>query len=331
MISDRVDYDFVTIPGTIKINGEIMPLRANKNELRGEDPAFLMEAADERRVIWNGGTTTKTTMTREIEGARLQRIARQLREDVTEGRYIRPWPPGPVYDIDNDLATSLNLKYTEADLVSSPDDFTRGHPLVQEDVAKLFTDTGLLRNCNLYLTWHNSDYNHISLTHSYNHDEVGDAPAASWEADATTLYDYRCSCSEMTDSDGKQYWYGQWREAVASGGTATLDFSNYNPKYIKPVSSVWAICVVASYVYDWSSGEDTTSSFSHKAAFRVPAAMDGNNITLSIGSLAAGAKALLSHYGFTKKFMKIQGNQSADVHVQTFLPIVEMNDRCRWV
>ena len=330
MISKRTDYDFVTIPGTIKINGEIMPLRTNKNELRGEDPAFLLEAADERRVIWNGGTTTKSTMTREIEGARLQRIARQLREDVTEGRYIRPWPTGPVYDIDNDLATSLNLKYTVSDLASSPDDFKRGHPLVQSDVAKLFADTGLLRNCNLYLTWHNADYNHFALTRTFTHGEEGDANADTWEADATTLYDYRCSCYEVEEVD-HNYWYGSWREAVASGGTATLDFSKYNPKYIKPVTSVWAICDVAGSVYDWSSGEDTSSSFSHKAAFRVAATMDGTNITLSIGSLVSGAKALLSHYGFSKKFMQIEGNQSASVNLHTVLPIVEMNDRCRWV
>lgn len=329
MITDRADYDFVTIPDTIKINGEIMPLRANKYELRGEDPAFLMEAADERRVIWNGGTIPKTTMTREIEGARLQAIARSIREDVTEGRYIKPWPTGPVYDIDNDLATSLNLRYSLSDLVSSPDDFVRGHPLVQEDVANLFKDTGLLRNCNLYQTWDNANFNHFSLAHTYNHGEEGDAPAASWEADATTLYDYRCSCYESTGNDGK-YWYGQWREAVASGGTATLDFSRYNPKYIKPVTSVWAICDVASYVYDWSSGEDSSSSMQHKAAFRVPATTDGSNITLSIGSLVSGAKAALSHYGFTKKFLQIEGNQNASVHVHTVLPIVEMNDRCRW-
>lgn len=329
MISQRSDYDFVTIPGAIRINGEIMPLRADKHELRGEDPAFLMEADAERHVIWNGGTTSKTTMTREIEGARLQRIARSIREDVTVGRYIRPWPSGPVYDVDRDLATSLGLKYTVSDLTSSPDDFVRGHPLVQTDVEKLFTDTDLLRNCNLYTTWDNANNNHIALTHNYNHDEQGGDTANVWDANATALYDYRCSCYQVEEVD-RTYWYGSWREAVASGGTATLDFSGYNPKYIKPVTSVWAICDVAGYVYDWSSGEDTSTSMSHKAAFRVPAAMDGSNITLSIGSLVSGAKALLSHYGFTKLFMKIEGNQNASVHVHTFLPIVEMNDRCRW-
>ena len=320
----------MTIPGTIRINGEIMPLRADKNELRGEDPSFLLEAEAERRVIWNGGTTTKTTMTREIEGDRLQRIARSIREDVTEGRYIRPWPTGPIYDIDGDLVTSLGLKYSETDLVSSPDDFTRGHPLVQEDVAKLFKDTGLLRNCNLYQTWDNANYNHFSLNHTYNHGEEGGATADGWDADVTTLYDYRCSCYEVEEVD-HNYWYGSWREAVASGGTATLDFSHFNPKYIKPVTQAWAICDVAGYVRDWSSGEDEVSSFSHKAAFRVPSQMDGTNITLSIGSLVSGAKSLLSHYGFSKKFLQIEGNQNAYVHIHTVLPIVEMNDRCRWV
>lgn len=329
MISSRTDYDFVTIPGTIKINGEIMPRRANKNELRGEDPSFLLEAEAERRVIWNGGTTTKSSMTREIEGARLQRIARSIREDVTQGRFIRPWPTGPLYDIDGDLAASLNLKYSEAELASSPDDFSRGHPLVQEDVMKMFKDTGLLRNCNLYSTWNNADYNHFALAHTYNHGEEGGATADVWTADATTLYDYRCSCYEVEETEGN-YWYGSWREAVATGGTATLDFSRYNPKYIKPVTQVWAICDVAGSVRDWSSGDDSTTSMSHKAAFRVPSQMDGTNITLSIGALVSGAKSLLSHYGFSKKFLQIEGNQHASVHVHTVLPIVEMNDRCRW-
>ena len=330
MIVDRADYDFVDIPDSIKINGEIMPLRANKHELRGEDPSFLLEAEAERRVIWNGGTVPKTTMTHEIRGDRLQGIARRLREDVTEGRYIPPWPTGPLYDIDNDLATSLGLRYSLSDLVSSPDDFARGHPLVQEDVEKLFTDTGLLRNCNLYQTWDNANNNHFALSHTYNHDETGGATADVWEANETALYDYRCSCYEVEEVD-HNYWYGSWREAVASGGTATLDFSRYNPKYIRPVSQVWAVCDVAGYVRDWSSGEDTSTSMSHKAAFRVSSVMDGTNIALSIGSLVSGAKSLLSHYGFTKKFLKIEGNQSASVHLHTVLPLVEMNDRCRLV
>ena len=330
MISDRVDYDFVTIPGTIKINGEIMPLRTNKNELRGEDPAFLMEAADERYVIWHGGSTTKSTMTREIRGDRLQAIARSIRADVTEGRYIKPWPAGPVYDVENDLATSLNLLYTEADIVSSPDDFARGHPLVQKDVEKLFTDTDLLRNCNLYGSWQNADYSNIYLTHTYTHGEVGDKKPMSWEADNITLYMYRCDCYEATDWDGK-YWEGAWIEAVATGGTATLDFSHFNTKYIRPVTRVWAICNVDYQWRDWSSGDDLTGGIPlSTAAFQVPASMDGSSISLSIGALADGAQTLLKHYGFEKLFMRINGNQSAYVYLSSVLPIVEMNDRCRW-
>ena len=330
MIRSREEYMFVTIPNEIKINGEIMPLRANKYDLRGEDPAFLMEAADERYVIWHGGSKTKSTMTREIRGDRLQAIARSIRADVTEGRYIKPWPAGPVYDVELDLATSLNLLYTEADLVSSPDDFTRGHPLVQKDVEKLFTDTDLLRNCNLYKTWQNWNWNNFSITQTYTHGEEGDRIPASWEADGSTLYEYRCDCHEMTDWDGN-YWEGVWREAVASGGTVTLDFSNFNQKYIKPVTRVWAICDIRYVWNDWVDGEELTGGTPLSiAAFQVPASMDGSNIKLSIGVLADGAKTLLEHYGFTKRFLQINGDQSASVLLHTVLPIVEMNDRCRW-
>ena len=330
MIRSREEYLFVTIPNEIKINGEIMPLREKKYVLRGEDPAFLMEAAAERYVIWHGGSTTKSTMTREIRGDRLQAIARSIRADVTEGRYIKPWPAGPVYDVELDLATSLNLLYTEADLVSSPDDFTRGHPLVQKDVEKLFTDTDLLRNCNLYKTWQNWNWNNFSITHTYTHGEVGDKKPMSWEAETSTLYMYRCDCYEETDWDGK-YWNGAWIEAVASGGTVTLDFSNWNQKYIKPVTRVWAICEVRHQWIDWTSGEEKTGGTPlATAAFQVPASMDGSDISLSIGALADGAKTLLEHYGFTKLFQKIQGDQSAYVDLHTVLPIVEMNDRCRW-
>lgn len=326
MISKRTDYDYVTIPGAIRINGEIMPLRANKNELRGEDPSFLLEADAERHAIWANTDPGTTTMTREIRGDRLQKIANSIRGDVTAGRYIKPWPPGPVYDKPLDLATALNLKYTVSDLVSSPNDFTRGHPLVQEDVEKLFTDTALLRNCNLYDQW-NGYMDGISLKHTYSHDEIGDAPAASWEADATTLYDYRCSCYEMTDWDGT-YWYGQWREAVASGGSASLDIGSIRSKYIRPVTSVWAICTVSN---SWTDGDSTTERRSNSnAAFRASASMTGSNVTVSIGSLVSWAKTLLVHYGFSKLFQTFQGSQSAVVYLSSVLPIVEMGDRCRW-
>ena len=326
MITKKSDYDFVTIPDAIRINGEIMPLRADKHELRGEDPSFLLEADAERHAIWANTDPGKTTMTREIRGDRLRLIAISIREDVTEGRFIKPWPAGPVYDVEHDLATSLNLKYTEADLVSSPADFTRGHPLVQSDVGKLFTDTDLLRVVNLYSP--NTGYmSGFSFSHTYTHDEIGDAPADSWEADATTLYDYRCSCSEMSDWDGT-YWYGQWREAVASGGSASLDIGSIQSKYIRPVTSVWAICTVSN---SWTDGDSTTERRSnYYAAFRASASMTGSNVTVSIGSLVSGAKTLLEHYGFEKLFLKIQGNQSASVMLSTVLPIVEMNDRCRW-
>lgn len=54
MIADRQDYEFVDVPNSIAVDGGIMPARDTRQDgswkvLRGEDPAFLMEATAERR------------------------------------------------------------------------------------------------------------------------------------------------------------------------------------------------------------------------------------------------------------------------------------------
>lgn len=318
MISDRADYDFVTIPSSIKINGEIMPLRANKNELRGEDPAFLMEAQAERNAVWDNFDSVKYVMTKEIRADRLGSVAENIRDDVTRGRFIRPWPSGPVYDISGDLVSDLHLAYTESDLVSSPEDFLRGHPLVQADVGKLFTDTDLLRTVNI-----NKDYmDGVSITYTYAHGEDGDEFAATWNAYSPTLYLYSCSCREERGGN----WIAQWREAVAGGGTVAFDIGSVRARYIRPVTSAWAVCSVwDSWVDDGSGG-----GRSGQAAFRASASMIGSSVTVSVGSLAAGAKSLLGHYGFEKRYKKIEGQQTASVSLEAIIPIVEMGDRCRW-
>ena len=97
------------------------------------------------------------------------------------------------------------------------------------------------------------------------------------------------------------------------------------------MTRVWAICVIRYVWNDLVDGEELTGGTPiSTAAFQVPASMDGSDISLSIGALADGAKTLLEHYGFEKLFLKIHGHQSASVMLSTVLPIVEMNDRCRW-
>lgn len=331
MISSRADYAFVSIPSSIRINGEIMPLRPEsaRNELRGEDPAFLLEAVAERAAVYNNSTTSsKTLMTREIRGDRLQRVANAIREDVTGGRYIKPIPSTPVYDLKTlDVATELGLHYSVDDLQSSAEDFARGQPIDQSNVMKLFADTSLLRNPNLYFPNGPFFGTSVSFSHSYAHDEAGGASEDTWAADGRTIYDYRCTSHEMTDWDGT-YWYGLWKEATASGGNLSFPIGDVRKKYIRPVTRAICIC---SVVNQWTDGDESHDNGSNDyAAFSCACAYSDGTVTMDIGSIVSGAKSLLSHYGFSKRWKEINGSQTAQVNLVSILPIVEMGDRCRW-
>lgn len=331
MIASRTEYDFVDIPSSIRINGGIMPLRPEsaRNELRGEDPAFLMEATAERAAVYgNSAASSKTAMTREIRGDRLQSVANAMRTDVADGRYIMPFPAGPVYDLRSlDLAAALNLHHSLSDLLSSPEDFARGRPLDQSKVMKLFADTDLLRNANMHFP--NGPYfgTNVSFTHSYDHGEAGGASEDTWEGDGRNIYDYRASSYEMTDWDGT-YWYGQWREATASGGSLSFGIGDVRKKYIHPVSRVVCICSVTN---QWTDGDESHDNGSDDyAAFSCTSTYSDGTVTLNLSSLVSGAKSLLEHYGFSQKFRQINGSQSARVDLVSILPVVEMDDRCRW-
>lgn len=69
MIKTRSEYNFVNIPYSIFVNGDVMPLRKGHEQsiLRGEDIAFLFEAV-ERRHCMIGYSTISRTLNRTILG-----------------------------------------------------------------------------------------------------------------------------------------------------------------------------------------------------------------------------------------------------------------------
>lgn len=69
MITTRGEYDFVNIPYSILVNGDVIPLRKGHGQsiLRGEDIAFLLEAV-ERKHCMIGDTTINRTLDRTIVG-----------------------------------------------------------------------------------------------------------------------------------------------------------------------------------------------------------------------------------------------------------------------
>ncbi len=88
MISSAAEYEFVTgiQHGEIVIDGDILPVRESYEEpegiqqprcLRGEDVAFLAEAASERNSVISGEAET-TAFDRRVSAAQLRTICTNL-------------------------------------------------------------------------------------------------------------------------------------------------------------------------------------------------------------------------------------------------------------
>ena len=79
MIRSREEYLFVTVPETIRVDGGIMPARdvagdGSWRQLRGEDPAFLMEGVRERKkAVW--ASTEHVEVDRFLRAFRLAGVA----------------------------------------------------------------------------------------------------------------------------------------------------------------------------------------------------------------------------------------------------------------
>lgn len=177
MISSPSDYLFVDVPSGIGVDGGIMPARdvagnGSWRVLRGEDPAFLVEAALERdyaRLIGASGDADfnndvdylqascgGSLMDREIRSVRLAEVARMV-------RYLRPHYASsatlPVVSIGQDrypgavhdayfgaVPLDLGLGIAEASLASAPADFAAGGALRADSVRALYYDFARLRH-----------------------------------------------------------------------------------------------------------------------------------------------------------------------------------------
>lgn len=157
MIKSRGEYKFVTIPETIRIDGGIMPARdaagdGSWRQLRGEDPAFLLEGLAERRAAL-GLSVSPAAMDRAMRASRLAGVADGLRALATRAaapRFVRPESVGeaPVHGADGDGFDDFypDARISAADLVSSAGDFAAGGPLRADPVRALFRDLQLLRS-----------------------------------------------------------------------------------------------------------------------------------------------------------------------------------------
>lgn len=189
MIDNAADYEFVTgiTNDEIIIDGDILPVRESYEEpegiqkprcLRGEDVAFLMEAANERNSVI-AGSAEVTAFDREVSDAQLATICTNLHRHVRTGNANEPcyikqgfqfadkWIDVPesldefvYYEDKEDIAPArLYGECVMLDKSASPSDFQPNGSLYLTNLKKMFEDVARQRRiyCGEQNLWVNED------------------------------------------------------------------------------------------------------------------------------------------------------------------------------
>lgn len=142
MISSRADYDFVTFPGGVLVNGGIMPLRSGEalRALRLEDVGFLYEAMCERQTAM-GESANHATLTKEIRAYNLSTVANGL--TALAPRWMTDFEPAKkeVEGADGNTIAGIYGNKSTAPTAT----FAVGSPLVAADVKNLFDSVKSMR------------------------------------------------------------------------------------------------------------------------------------------------------------------------------------------
>ena len=258
MITTKGEYEFVTFKDDIIINGEIMPLREEerKNDLRGEDPAFLLEAQGERYAVLWGVSLSKKEMTKEIQGERLKDIVRRFMQDANldgvenwDSYFIREQiPDGDLYGFSTqDVAKELGLRFNTWDFQAKVWNFESGGVLRRSHMEALFADADRLRIPFVKRTSGSMPFNtgeffsQIVLSHSVANGQTGLDHTLEPDVNANHLYEYRANYSRYGTDEAPEL-RGGWHEAVVNGGSLSYDITAARSRWLRPVTRTLCLC-----------------------------------------------------------------------------------------
>ena len=346
MITSREEYEFVDIDAGIKINGEIMPLRtaARKNDLRGEDPAFLLEAQGERFAALWGFRTAKKKMTKEISGERLKDIVKGIQDSArlydaeNYGAYFikEQLPDGDLYDLaSDDVAKELGLTFADYDFSAKVWNFEPGGALRRSHMEKLFADADLMRIPCLYKFPTSNFIDEITVFLDIASGSIGGAAVPEYDDPNSQvlgrLIYYYEAYSHDYGQNGETDWRGMWAERTLAGGNLSYAVGADRAKWIRPITRTLCICSVSQSIYEgYSATPSVKGASSSYAVFSCPSSQADDVVTLDADSIAAGAKRLVEHYGFQKLALPFDGTQAAFVRLRHIIPVCEMGDHTRW-
>lgn len=295
MIRSRGEYKFVTIPETIRIDGGIMPARdvagdGSWCQLRGEDPAFLMEGVRERQAAL-GMSVEKVKMDRALRADRLSNIALALNEMAKRGsietRFVKPFELNSAVHYLDSVAETPWAFVTENDLVSYYNDFQARGQLRADPVRKLFRDMQLFRHVMA-----NVGDEVVNVT---NWDFVRSAKNEDTYYDKTDPLNFQAYKYRMTGASSDS---GQALEWMMSGGTFTAKLPDTSD------ARLFSYCrTIIMFTSSYSKNEmNTTKGYSeyYYSYVPVPCAIEDGVASIDSSVVRAAADSVISGVGWKK-------------------------------
>ena len=301
MIRSREEYLFVPVPETIRVDGGIMPARdvagdGSWRQLRGEDPAFLMEGVRERQAALGLAVTT-AVMDRALRASRLADVAYDIRKMASRRAapyFVKPFENVAVHGaVDSSFDTFFpDAKFTADDLASSKDDFAVGAPLRADPVRALFYDMQRLRS---FVSGAKAETNGTSweiVKSAYNEDQAFYPPTAP----SNYVYLYQM---EMQTTGGQPECGSYSMECRLSKGSFSSSLEDTSDADLVSSCKTYAVFAASYELYKRATSEGRVVESSYSCV-PVPCTIADGVASVAAADIMAAADAIVGHHGWKK-------------------------------
>ena len=301
MIRSREEYLFVTVPETIRVDGGIMPARdvagdGSWRQLRGEDPAFLMEGVRERQAALGLAVTT-AVMDRALRASRLADVAYDIRKMASRRAapyFVKPFENVAVHGaVDSSFDTFFpDAKFTADDLASSEDDFAVGAPLRADPVRALFYDMQRLRSFVSGATAETNGTSWEIVKSAYNEDQAFYPPTAP----SNYVYLYQMEMQTTGDQpEGGSYSM----ECRLSKGSFSSSLEDTSAADLVSSCKTYAVFAANYELYKRATSEGRVVESSYSCV-PVPCTIADGVARVEAADIMAAADAIIGHHGWKK-------------------------------
>ena len=302
MIKSRDKYDFVTIPDEIRIDGDIMPARdvagdGSWRQLRGEDPAFLMEGVRERqRAI--GLSYTPAVMDRALRASRLAGVAYDIRKMASRRAapyFVKPFENVAVHGaVDGNFDTFFpDAKFTAEDIASSAGDFAVGAPLRADPVRALFYDMQRLRS---FVSGGPDETNGTAWEigkSAYDEDHRFYPPTSP----SNVVYLYEMGMERPIDGQPEGESYSM--ECRLSKGSFSSSLEDTSAADLVSSCKTYAVFFTRYELYKRATSEGSVREASYSCV-PVPCTIADGVASVAAADIMAAADAIIGHHGWKK-------------------------------